>query len=229
MTSDWIREDARIASANGFENARQMAHVVLAPSRIAARVVSGVGFLGAGSILLRGNTVRGITTAASIWAVAPLGLAAGGGLYAAAAIATVIILAGLKPLGGACRARVQSCVIRAVAEGGALCKEQIRKLLRVRRGQVRRLLVTPVETDQAAWTHHLTQVSQADIRAGAGRLRTVLVSAAEKAIQPFGQSHPLIRARVYRRALRVSRCVRSSADAPLPLEKGSGQPMIRAW
>jgi putative Mg2+ transporter-C (MgtC) family protein len=165
-----------IVSAYGFENARQMAHVVLDPSRIAAQVVSGVGFLGAGSILLRGNTVRGMTTAASIWAVAALGLAAGGGLYAAAAIATVIILvilAGLKPLEEAYRARVQSCVIRVVAERGALSEEQIRKLLRVRGGQVRRLLVTPVETDQAAWTLHLTRVSQADIRVGAGRLRMV--------------------------------------------------------
>lgn len=105
-----------IVSAYGFENARQMTHVVLDPSRIAAQVVSGVELLGAGSILLRGNTVRGMTTAASIWAVAALGLAAGGGLYAAAAIATVIILvilAGLKPLEEAYRARVQSCVIRS--------------------------------------------------------------------------------------------------------------------
>ncbi|MBW6530333.1 MgtC/SapB family protein [Sphingomonas sp. RRHST34] len=160
-----------IVSAHGFEVAKRMAHLMLGPSRIAAQVVSGVGFLGAGSILHRGNTVRGMITAASIWAVAALGLAAGAGLYAAAAIATVIILvilAGLKPLEEVYRARVQSCVIRAVAERGALSEKQIRKLLRVRGGQVRRMLVTPVQTDQAAWTLHLTRVSQADLRVGGG-------------------------------------------------------------
>ena len=70
-----------IVSAYGFQLAILMPHVVLDPSRVAAQVVSGIGFLGAGSILLRGNTVRGMTTAASIWAVAALGLAAGGASF----------------------------------------------------------------------------------------------------------------------------------------------------
>lgn len=70
-----------IVSAYGFMHATTLPHVVLDPSRIAAQVVTGVGFLGAGSILLRGQAVRGLTTAASIWSVAALGLAAGGGLY----------------------------------------------------------------------------------------------------------------------------------------------------
>ncbi len=90
-----------IVSAYGFNEVISAYRIVLDPSRVAAQVVSGIGFLGAGSILLRGNTVRGMTTAASIWAVAALGLAAGGGLYFAAGVATIIILvilAGLKPL-----------------------------------------------------------------------------------------------------------------------------------
>src|SRR5436305_11059506 len=62
------------------------------PTRMAAQVVSGIGFLGAGVIIFRKNTVRGLTTAASIWAVAGLGLAAGGGLCAAAGIGTLFIL-----------------------------------------------------------------------------------------------------------------------------------------
>ncbi|WP_192847479.1 MgtC/SapB family protein [Aureimonas sp. AU40] len=98
-----------IVSAYGFQHATEMEHVTLDPSRIAAQVVSGVGFLGAGAILLRGNIVRGLTTAASIWAVAALGLAAGGGLYFAAGAATVIILvilAGMKPLEDAYRTRL---------------------------------------------------------------------------------------------------------------------------
>ncbi|HEY5305458.1 MAG TPA: MgtC/SapB family protein [Pseudolabrys sp.] len=75
--------------------------VILDPSRVAAQVVSGIGFLGAGSILLRGNLVRGLTTAASLWTVAAIGLAVGGGLYVEAVSATIIILvilAGIKPL-----------------------------------------------------------------------------------------------------------------------------------
>ncbi len=70
-----------IASAYGFSDILRTPNVVLDPSRIAAQVVSGVGFLGAGTILVQQQTVRGLTTAASIWAVAAIGLAIGGGLY----------------------------------------------------------------------------------------------------------------------------------------------------
>ncbi|MFD1557742.1 MgtC/SapB family protein [Paraburkholderia silviterrae] len=90
-----------IVSAFGFADALGGEHVVLDPSRMAAQVVSGIGFLGAGSILLRGEIVRGLTTAASLWSVAAVGLAVGGGLYTAAISATIIILiilAGIKPL-----------------------------------------------------------------------------------------------------------------------------------
>ncbi len=90
-----------IVSAFGFADVLGKPDVVLDPSRIAAQVVSGIGFLGAGSILMRGEIVRGLTTAASLWSVAAVGLAVGGGLYVAAIAATVIvlvILAGIKPL-----------------------------------------------------------------------------------------------------------------------------------
>jgi len=90
-----------IVSAFGFMDVLTHEHVSLDPSRVAAQVVSGIGFLGAGSILLRGEIVRGLTTAASLWSVAAVGLATGGGLYVAAVAATVIILiilAGIKPL-----------------------------------------------------------------------------------------------------------------------------------
>lgn len=56
------------------------------PGRIAAQVVSGIGFLGAGAILRLGNNVKGLTTAASLWFVAAVGLAVGAGLYFAAAV-----------------------------------------------------------------------------------------------------------------------------------------------
>ncbi|MGH2347364.1 MAG: MgtC/SapB family protein [Chloroflexota bacterium] len=82
-----------LVSAFGFGDAVNPARtVVLDPSRVAAQVVSGIGFLGAGTIILRKNAVRGLTTAASVWAVAGLGLAVGGGLYGAAVAATVLLL-----------------------------------------------------------------------------------------------------------------------------------------
>src|ERR1700733_11755389 len=70
-----------IVSAFGFADILGTKNVVLDPSRVAAQVVSGIGFLGAGSILMRGEVFRGLTTAASLWSVAAVGLAVGGGLY----------------------------------------------------------------------------------------------------------------------------------------------------
>lgn len=62
------------------------------PGRIAAQVVSGIGFLGAGTIMREGATVRGLTTAAGLWVVACIGLAVGAGMYAPAIATTVLIL-----------------------------------------------------------------------------------------------------------------------------------------
>lgn len=63
------------------------------PTRIGAQVVSGIGFLGAGAILRHGVSVKGLTTAASIWAIACVGLACGVGFYSGAVIATILIYA----------------------------------------------------------------------------------------------------------------------------------------
>jgi putative Mg2+ transporter-C (MgtC) family protein len=71
------------------------------PTRIAAQVVTGVGFLGAGAILSQGIDVKGLTTAASIWVVAALGMAIGFGLYAIAVFTTLIVivmLVAIRPL-----------------------------------------------------------------------------------------------------------------------------------
>jgi putative Mg2+ transporter-C (MgtC) family protein len=90
-----------IVSTYGFPVPPGDAAGALDPSRIAAQVVSGIGFLGAGVIIFRENTIRGLTTAASIWAVAGVGLAAGGGLFGAAVMGTAFMLlisAGLRPL-----------------------------------------------------------------------------------------------------------------------------------
>jgi putative Mg2+ transporter-C (MgtC) family protein len=71
------------------------------PTRIAAQIVTGVGFLGAGSILRQGELVRGLTTAASIWVAASLGMAVGFGYFYVAVFVTVVvvvILFGVKPM-----------------------------------------------------------------------------------------------------------------------------------
>ena len=71
------------------------------PTRIAAQIVTGVGFLGAGSILRQGEEVRGLTTAASIWVTASRGMAVGFGYYGVAvftAVLVVVVLVALKPI-----------------------------------------------------------------------------------------------------------------------------------
>ena len=68
------------------------------PTRIAAQIVSGVGFLGAGAIIRQGFSVRGLTTAATLWLVAAIGMASGAGYYDGALIATLGALFTLGPL-----------------------------------------------------------------------------------------------------------------------------------
>jgi putative Mg2+ transporter-C (MgtC) family protein len=89
-----------IVSAYGFnEFLNSGAQVVRAdPSRVAAQIVTGIGFLGAGAILRQGLNVRGLTTAAGLWVVAAIGMAAGAGFYSAALIGTGVVLFGLGPL-----------------------------------------------------------------------------------------------------------------------------------
>ena len=67
-------------------------------SRVAAQVVSGIGFLGAGTIIFQKNMVRGLTTAAGLWVTAAIGLACGTGLSLIAAITTTLVLVGLEAL-----------------------------------------------------------------------------------------------------------------------------------
>src|SRR5690606_12317716 len=119
-------------SAFGYSNILGAEHVTLDPSRVAAQVVSGIGFLGAGSILLRGEVVRGLTTAASLWSVAGIGLAVGGGMYVASIGATVIILiilAGIKPLERRYIAVRQQRHLKLLARRGSLSFETVHQAL----------------------------------------------------------------------------------------------------
>jgi putative Mg2+ transporter-C (MgtC) family protein len=89
-----------IASAYGFnEFLVAGGNVIRAdPTRIAAQIVTGIGFLGAGAIIREGMSVRGLTTAATLWVVAAIGIAAGAGYYSAAVLGTAIVLFSLWPL-----------------------------------------------------------------------------------------------------------------------------------
>ena len=83
-----------LVSAYGFHNFDGKVD----PTRIAAQIVSGIGFLGAGAIIRQGLSVRGLTTAASLWLVAAIGMAAGAGYWEGALIATLGALLTLGPL-----------------------------------------------------------------------------------------------------------------------------------
>jgi putative Mg2+ transporter-C (MgtC) family protein len=82
-----------IAGAYGFRDF----HNSFDPTRIAAQIVTGIGFLGAGAIIRQGLSVRGLTTAATLWVVAAIGLTAGAG-YSASVITTAFVLLSLGPL-----------------------------------------------------------------------------------------------------------------------------------
>jgi putative Mg2+ transporter-C (MgtC) family protein len=81
-----------IVSAYGFSGP------MVDPTRIAAQIVSGIGFIGAGTILQHRGNIRGLTTAASLWSVAAIGTAAGAGLLVMAVVGTILILVVLAVL-----------------------------------------------------------------------------------------------------------------------------------
>jgi putative Mg2+ transporter-C (MgtC) family protein len=94
------------------------------PTRIAAQIVTGIGFLGAGAIIRQGLSVRGLTTAATLWVVAAIGMAAGAGYYGGAVITTAVVLISLWPLRllarmGTSRFRPQRSMLVAQLSAGA--------------------------------------------------------------------------------------------------------------
>lgn len=87
-----------IISQHGFDGVLHEVGVGLDPSRVASQVVTGIGFIGAGTIILHKQTVRGLTTAAGIWATSGIGLTVGAGMYVLGISATVLTLIGLEVL-----------------------------------------------------------------------------------------------------------------------------------
>jgi putative Mg2+ transporter-C (MgtC) family protein len=84
-----------ILSVYGFDFMLDRDHVSFDPSRIASQVVTGIGFIGAGTIILQKQMVRGLTTAAGLWVTAAIGLACGNGMYVIAVVTTAIVLISL--------------------------------------------------------------------------------------------------------------------------------------
>ena len=126
------------------------------PTRVAAQVVTGIGFLGAGLIFRQGFTIRGLTTAASLWLVAAIGMAAGAGFWKGAVIATIVALVSLRPLewmkGFALPQRVAShmtVVLREDGETGDVLDaiERVGDLLALRRDGRRLEIEARVDRD----------------------------------------------------------------------------------
>ncbi len=166
-----------IVSAFGFADILGTPNVSLDPSRMAAQVVSGIGFLGAGSIMLRGETVRGLTTAASLWAVAGVGLAVGGGLLVPAAAGTAIILgilAGIKPLEERYRASRHSSELYVSAVKGEMTLATLNEALGPRNVKVKQFVVHQGELeDRDEITVTLTHVSARQILAVMRDLKSI--------------------------------------------------------
>lgn len=87
-----------IVSQYGFDTLLGETGIGLDPSRIAAQVVTGIGFIGAGTIIINKKIVRGLTTAAGVWVTSGIGLAIGAGMYVLGICATFLVLAGLELL-----------------------------------------------------------------------------------------------------------------------------------
>lgn len=143
-----------LVSKYGFGDVVAAGAVVLDPSRVAAQIVSGIGFLGAGIIITRRGAVVGLTTAAAIWESAAIGMAAASGLLLLAIVVTVlhfVIVVGIAPLARRATAQMPGSVhIHVIYEDG--------------RGILRKLLeacdqhgwhLTSLATDSSSSTQHL--------------------------------------------------------------------------
>lgn len=115
-----------LISAYGFHDliAAGPAVVRTDPTRIAAQIVTGIGFLGAGAIIRSGMSVRGLTSAATLWVVAAIGMACAAGMFVAAGVTTIVVLVGLGPLRVVGRSLVTNirhdhCVLRVSLVEGA--------------------------------------------------------------------------------------------------------------
>jgi putative Mg2+ transporter-C (MgtC) family protein len=152
-----------VLSIYGFPQTPGMA--ATDPSRISAQIVTGIGFLGAGAIIKYGTNIRGLTTAASLWVVASLGLAAGAGAYFVAGAGTLIAVLALWPL------RVLASKIEL--RGGRLIRLEIDL----------KKLNTFAGVSQVLLSHHIEIVGVATERSKLGHLMMLEVRLPNPSIQ----------------------------------------------
>ena len=79
-----------LVSKYGFDDVLLPGHIILDPSRVAAQIVTGIGFIGAGLIFVHNTSVKGLTTAATVWLVSAIGMACGSGLLVLASVTTLL-------------------------------------------------------------------------------------------------------------------------------------------
>jgi putative Mg2+ transporter-C (MgtC) family protein len=163
-----------VVGAYGFEEAPRGD-----PTRVAAQIVSGIGFLGAGAILRHGLNVRGVTTAATLWLVAAIGMACGAGAWEAALASVGLVLVSLvavRRLRPALRGRLGSDVVTVALDLRPPRLEEVLRALEARGGRVRSL-ETEVRGDE--------QQAELEVRlpAGVGAVTLVRELAALEPVQ----------------------------------------------
>lgn len=140
-----------IVSKYGFMDLLEMSQrISLDPSRIAAQVVSGIGFLGAGTIIVQRQSVRGLTTAAGLWSTAGIGLAIGAGMYVIGFGGTVLLLLGLEILDRGLQfalRRKPKLVVYLQDVAGSM--HQVASKVESAGGKVSQVLVNPADSEYA--------------------------------------------------------------------------------
>ncbi|HEX6510326.1 MAG TPA: MgtC/SapB family protein [Chloroflexota bacterium] len=144
------------------------------PTRIAAQVVTGIGFLGAGIIFTQRNVTRGLTTAAGLWVAAAIGLAVGAGMYFIASAGTVlmlIVLAALKPIEQRIFSSRVRLLLRVSPRPGQLAS--IQEALKASGVRVRSVIVTPADDNQETIEINCAPVPAPSLEALIERLRRI--------------------------------------------------------
>lgn len=155
-----------LVSKYGFSDLQGMPSVSLDPSRVAAQVVSGIGFLGAGTIIVEHRYVRGLTTAAGLWATAGIGIAIGAGMYIPGVSATLLILIGLEIFNRLQKSTLYSVMKADMAVGGVNMSLDILKnsKLKISNIQVNRHHDKVNKDSEVRITFRLYSINQNDIK-----------------------------------------------------------------
>lgn len=141
-----------IVSIFGFHDVIAKDGYSLDPSRLASQVISGIGFIGAGTILfLRREIIRGLTTASGLWTVSAIGLAVGGGLYFAAISATIIaiiILWLLKPLSEKLNKRYGHQILKIICKKSSFPTQKLSQYFHSKEIEISSMHVENTKHDQ---------------------------------------------------------------------------------